>query len=467
MGMKRRWLLCLVCGFGVFNFGQIATVYAAAPIEDYSTEAATVANSTANTTETTSTAVASPAVAQETYGTTKESKESKESLLKVDDTSKLSIENRVKRLEQQVNFLNKNSVHSQLENMQQKVQKTSGDLEVQQQKLEQLEKQLNSFYTDLDQRLKNNDGSNSSRKDSLIANGAKGKRAYASTTKTIDGSPIVASDNGEKKGELNDAITGAEARITKYAKSSQMSQISQKVNDRDRAGKEKESERVRVAKVNKDRKSTADVLERESKTTRTGDISRDSQKSARKNVSNSGAGDRVRGNAASGVAVSSTSTNAASEHRVDADSNDENSATNNADIPVDLNLKKKEAALREQQAYQLAFNYLQGRQFNDGAQALKKYLATYPSGIYAANAHYWLGEIYFLNNSYAKASSEFDVVATKHASSPKVPEAMFKLAYIHDKEGKHEQAQKEYMKLKKRYPNSAAAKLAEQQLHIN
>lgn len=349
---------------GLLTLSTGTMVYADAPVEDYSTEAtATNAAPTTTTTIQTQTSAAPSATQtwqevkkennkQHTYSATNSAPAST-MLSNTSNNSNMTMEQRVKRLEQQIDYLNKNNPQTQIEDLQQKTQKLSGDLETQQNKVTQLEKQINDFYTDLDQRLKS--------KNTTSVNNA-------TTTETIS--------NGNNKNKT----TKAGKKITQNN--------SQKTN------------------------STTDAENDKSTTYAANTIN----------------------------------------------PSDAPTTTNNA------SLTKKELALKEQQTYQAALDDLRNKQFTSGAQKLRSYLTTYPNGAYAANAHYWLGEIYFLNNSYAKASGEFGTMVNKYPASPKLPEALFKLAYIHDKEGKHEQAQKEYRALKKRYPNSSAAKLADQQL---
>jgi TolA-binding protein len=71
-----------------------------------------------------------------------------------------------------------------------------------------------------------------------------------------------------------------------------------------------------------------------------------------------------------------------------------------------------------------------------------------------------------MQKHYSASATEFDTVIKQYSDSPKVPEAMLKLALIHENQGKHAQAQTELRQLKKKYPKSAAAKLADQQLQV-
>ena len=50
----------------------------------------------------------------------------------------------------------------------------------------------------------------------------------------------------------------------------------------------------------------------------------------------------------------------------------------------------------EAEAYRAAYALVQGRQFEQAIPAFKQFLQRYPDGQYAANAHYWLGELYLV-----------------------------------------------------------------------
>lgn len=289
------------------------------------------------------------------------------------DTSNMSVQQRIKRLEQQVNYINNNQAN--LDDLQQKLQKAQGDLEVQQHKTAQLEKQLNDFYSDLDQRIS---------KTKAVPAASKSKAAVSdvNTSDDVDTSTNAVSKPTKKKGNLSSS-----AHSTKKTAGANVTDVNVEQS------------------VVVDSNSTDDTI--------------------------------------SATATSTKNTTGKKD------------STNNAN-----------GAKNEQQTYQSAFDNLQNKQYDAAAKKLKTYLINYPDGAYSGNAHYWLGEIYFQENSYAKSSTEFDVVVSKYQNSSKVPEAMFKLAYIHDKEGKHVQAQSEYKELKKRFPKSGAAKLADEQLSI-
>jgi tol-pal system protein YbgF len=118
----------------------------------------------------------------------------------------------------------------------------------------------------------------------------------------------------------------------------------------------------------------------------------------------------------------------------------------------------------EDQAYKAAFGMLSNKKYNKSAKLMQKYLQDYADGKYAANAHYWLGEIYYLQGDLAKAAAELEIVITKFADSPKVPDSMLKMAMIYRDQGKYNQARDELKQIKKKFSDSAAARLVDQQL---
>lgn len=119
---------------------------------------------------------------------------------------------------------------------------------------------------------------------------------------------------------------------------------------------------------------------------------------------------------------------------------------------------------KETQIYQSAFNLIQQKQYSDAIPALMGYLKQYPSGRYAVNAHYWLGELYAIAGQNAQAVQEFTVVVTSYSDSNKAPDAMLKLGILANEQSQVAQAKEWWGKLIKQYPQSSAARIADAQL---
>jgi tol-pal system protein YbgF len=122
------------------------------------------------------------------------------------------------------------------------------------------------------------------------------------------------------------------------------------------------------------------------------------------------------------------------------------------------------ANANETTMYQNAFQLIMQKQYSNAQRALNRYLTQYPKGIYADSAHYWLGEIYLLQDRLSPAIKEFKTVINQYKTSNKISDAKLKLASIHLQQGNVALARREMQQIKQNYPNSTAAQLATIQL---
>jgi len=120
--------------------------------------------------------------------------------------------------------------------------------------------------------------------------------------------------------------------------------------------------------------------------------------------------------------------------------------------------------LKEQQAYQAAFNLLKAGRYDQAAKAFQKFLAEYPTGKFTDNAQYWLGESYYVTRNFDSALREFNTLVSDHPDSQKVTHALLKIGYIHDELGQKDKAREFLTDLTKNYPQSTAAGLAAKRL---
>lgn len=132
--------------------------------------------------------------------------------------------------------------------------------------------------------------------------------------------------------------------------------------------------------------------------------------------------------------------------------------------PADTNNVETVDNKAEETAYQKAFALLKAKDYPRAVPKLQNFLSKYPNGKYAANAHFWLGEIYLLQGQPDLAIAEYHKVISDFAKSDKVPMAQLKLAFAYQDQGGTAKARAQYQKVLKLYPNTTVAKLAEQKL---
>lgn len=118
----------------------------------------------------------------------------------------------------------------------------------------------------------------------------------------------------------------------------------------------------------------------------------------------------------------------------------------------------------EQQIYQSAYNLIKSKKYNDAVNVLRNMVEKYPSGQFAANAHYWLGELYGLLGKNLQALSEFSKVVKDYPESPRLADAQLKIGLLYAAEFKWPEAKGALKKVVTRYPGSHSARLASEQL---
>ena len=118
----------------------------------------------------------------------------------------------------------------------------------------------------------------------------------------------------------------------------------------------------------------------------------------------------------------------------------------------------------EKQEYQQAYNELRNGRTNQSVEQFKVYLTKYPTGVYANNAQYWLGEAYRVNQDNDAAHKAFNDVIEKYPGGAKVPDALLKLGYI-EIDRKNSSKAREYLtRVTTDYPKSPASLLAAKKL---
>ncbi|WP_448564139.1 tol-pal system protein YbgF [Thalassotalea ganghwensis] len=139
-------------------------------------------------------------------------------------------------------------------------------------------------------------------------------------------------------------------------------------------------------------------------------------------------------------------------------------------VPSTIVAPEKEAVdysnnLTENEAYDRAVNLvLKEKNYDLAIPEFKAFNQRFPNSSYAANAHYWLGQLLFNKAEIAQAQQEFEVVVNQHPDSSKRSDALLKLGMVAQKQNNEAKAQKYYQQVVSEYPDSSAAKLAQARL---
>lgn len=81
----------------------------------------------------------------------------------------------------------------------------------------------------------------------------------------------------------------------------------------------------------------------------------------------------------------------------------------------------------ERTAYEAAFDALKAGRYADSARLFQAFLQAHPTGSYAPNALYWLGESYYVTQNYGAARDQFQALFDRYPTHDKAPGALLKV----------------------------------------
>lgn len=114
--------------------------------------------------------------------------------------------------------------------------------------------------------------------------------------------------------------------------------------------------------------------------------------------------------------------------------------------------------------YQQAFDLLQRGQFDKAIPAFDSFVKQSPTGDYADNAQYWMGEAYYAKRDFVGALSAFKKLVDNYPDSPKKSHALLKIGFSYDELGDKTSARQTLEQLRKEFPNTNPARLADERL---
>lgn len=118
----------------------------------------------------------------------------------------------------------------------------------------------------------------------------------------------------------------------------------------------------------------------------------------------------------------------------------------------------------ERSAYNAAFDALKAGRYAESARAFQTFLETHPSGVFAPNAMYWLGESYYVTQNYALAQEQFQALLDQHPTHDKAAGALLKVGLCQYGLRQLDAAEATLSRVIARYPGTEAARTADDRL---
>lgn len=106
-------------------------------------------------------------------------------------------------------------------------------------------------------------------------------------------------------------------------------------------------------------------------------------------------------------------------------------------------------------AYKAAMTLVREKKFSEANQAFSAFTESYPQDKLVANAYYWNGEVYLVQNKLEQAKEAFEQVVTQFPDHTKTADASYKLGVTFHKLGDDALAREWLEKVIEHYPGKA------------
>jgi tol-pal system protein YbgF len=143
---------------------------------------------------------------------------------------------------------------------------------------------------------------------------------------------------------------------------------------------------------------------------------------------------------------------------------DGGTATSGIDSPDQASAAVLADPAQERRMYDSAFDALKEGRYAEAARRFQGFLNTYPNGEFAPNAHYWLGESYYVTQNYQMALDAFRRLLREFPTSIKAPDALLKVGYSQYELRQWAEAEATLNEVLQKYPETTVARLAQGRL---
>ncbi len=141
----------------------------------------------------------------------------------------------------------------------------------------------------------------------------------------------------------------------------------------------------------------------------------------------------------------------------------------NQDSPISLEQSESEYEdflVEEISLYQNALELFNSARYAEALEAFREQIISYPESRYSADAYFWSGELYLVQQRMQDARENYLVVVEKFPSHSRASDSLYKLGLISRNLGQENDAVRYFLRVLEDFPESGASQLAEKELEI-
>ena len=117
--------------------------------------------------------------------------------------------------------------------------------------------------------------------------------------------------------------------------------------------------------------------------------------------------------------------------------------------------------------YKGALELFEASRYAEALESFRELIISYPEGAYSADAYFWSGELYLVQQLFEDAREHYLVVVEKFIDHPRVADSLFKLGILEIALMNDQIANSYFSRVISEYPDTGAAELAKKSLETS
>ena len=117
--------------------------------------------------------------------------------------------------------------------------------------------------------------------------------------------------------------------------------------------------------------------------------------------------------------------------------------------------------------YKGALELFEASRYAEALESFRELIISYPEGTYSADAYFWSGELYLVQQLFEDAREHYLVVVEKFIDHPRVADSLFKLGILEIALMNDQIANSYFSRVISEYPDTGAAELAKKSLETS
>ena len=117
--------------------------------------------------------------------------------------------------------------------------------------------------------------------------------------------------------------------------------------------------------------------------------------------------------------------------------------------------------------YKGALELFEASRYAEALESFRELIISYPEGAYSADAYFWSGELYLVQQLFEDAREHYLVVVEKFIDHPRVADSLFKLGLLERALMNDQIANSYFSRVISEYPDTGAAELAKKSIEAS